>query len=404
VIPNSISTCACLALLLPLLSYAGEWVPIDEVVSDPAIPLVDPEFDEVDKRAAWQVGPTPNFDGKLLVGDVDPDNGDILDPLTGIPLSQGGSGLIIDSDLVEIAKTGNGPEWALGVAGGQIVYTKYDAQQRQSVARSTFDGSVWLSEILVNGQNRFTPKGSRFAPDPRPKAAYFGYVNGPMGIELRLAARILGLPFTERVSTQQLRGGNFLPGESAFITTSRSAPGEPYQAYMWDYDVDVLQPITFDSGSKRQSPEVWFAPDFGDDLVCVTNVTLGTFGVGRVYRRVDPLDNFNWVLEVEIESPNPAKPFVGSPRPFVFEGKSYIVFMAEGDPFTTDEADIWIADLDPDPITRFYRKVSNDEPGIRLDPETFVTTNGPIIYYSKASGSILNLRRAQTGIVPGGGP
>lgn len=393
-----------MALLLPLLAYADEWVPIDEVVSDPSIPLVDPEFDEVGNRTAWQVGPTPNFDGKLVVGDVDPDNGDILDPLTGIPLSQGGSGLIIDSDLVAIARTGNGPEWALSVSGGAILYTKFDDQNRQAVAQATFDGSVWVPEILVNGQNRFTPKGSRFPTDNRAKAAYFGFVQGPMGTELRLAARILGLPFTERVSTQQLRGGNFLPDESAFVTTARSAVGEPYQAYMWDYDVDVLQPVTFDSGSKRQSPEVWFAPDFNDDMVFVTNVNLGTFGAARVYRRVDPLDNFNWVQEVEIESPNPAKPFVGSPRPFVFEGKSYIVFMAEVDPITTDDADVWIADLDPDPLTRFYRKVSNDEPGVRLDPETFVTTNGPIIYYSKPSGNILTLRRAQTGLVPGGGP
>lgn len=391
---------AALAVLLPAICAADEWIPIDEVVSDPVIPLVDPEFDEVGNRVAWQVGPTPTFDGKLAVGDVDPDTGDILDPLTGIPLSQGGSGLVVDSNLVEIAKTGNGPEWALTVNGGQIVYTKYDDQDRVAVAYAAFDGANWVPQIMVNGQNRFTPKGSRFPDDVRAKVAYFGYVPGPEGVELRLAVRLLDLAFTERVSSQLLRGGNFLPGESAFITTARAAPGEAYQVYLWDYDVDVLQPITFDPGSKRQSPELWFAPDFGGDLVFSANVSLGTFGVGRIYRRVDPLDNFTWVLEVEIESPDPAKPYVGSPRPFVFEGKSYIVFMAESDPFATDEADIWIADLDPDPLTRFYRKVSGDEPGIRFDPETFVTNNGPIIYYSQPGGSILNLRRAQTGLVP----
>jgi hypothetical protein len=397
-----ISIAVALASLMPILSAADEWVPIDEIVSNPAIPLLDPEFDTVGNRVVWQIGPTLNFDGKLVVGDVDPDTGDILDPRTGVPLSQGGKGMVIDSNLVAIAKTGNGPEWALSVDGGQIVYTKYDAEQRVSVAYATFDGSTWVPQIMVNAQNRFTPKGSRFANDVSAAAAYFAFVSTPDGLDLRLAVRSLDLPSTEKVGAQLLRGGNFLPGGSAFISTSRAAAGKLYQVYVWDYDVRELRQITFDSGSKFQSPELWFAPDLGGDMVFATNVVHETFGVARIYRRLDPLDNFNWALEVEIESPDPTKPFIGSPRPFVFEGKSYIVFMTEAAPGFTGEADIWIADLNPDPLTRFYRKVSNDEPRVRFDPETFVTNNGPIIYYSRSQpgSQILNLRRAQTGLVP----
>jgi hypothetical protein len=395
---------AAAAALLPMLATADDWVPIDELVSDPTIPILDPEFDPVSNRVAWQIGPTLLFDGKLVVGDIDPDTGDILDPSTGIPLPQGGKGLIIDSNLVEINKTNNGPEWALSVDGSQIVYTKYDDQSRVSAAYATFDGTNWAPQIMVNGQNRFTPKGSRFANDPSAAAAYFAFVSTPEGPDPRLALRTLGMPETEIISRIILRGGNFLPGESAYMSITRRSASQLYQVFVWDYAAPVIRQVTFDTGSKSQSPELWFAPDLGDDMVFTTNVILENFSVARVYRRQDPLNNFNWALEVEIESPDPAKPYVGSPRPFVFEGKSYIVFMAEVDPTTTGEADIWIADLNPDPLARFYRKVSIDDgPLARFDPETYVTNNGPIIYYSRFNepgGGILTLRRAQTGLIP----
>ena len=185
------------AALLPMLSAADEGVAIDEIISDPASPLLDPEFDPVSNRVAWQIGPTLLFDGTLVVGDIDPDTGDILDPETGVPLQAGGRGLIIDSNLVEIAKTGNGPEWALSVDGGQIVYTKYDAENRVAAAYATFDGTDWVPQIMVNGRNRFTPKGSRFANDAEAKAAYFGFISTPEGPDPRLVMRTLGQPETE---------------------------------------------------------------------------------------------------------------------------------------------------------------------------------------------------------------
>ena len=38
---------AVFTLLPPIIVFAGEWVPVDEIVSNPNIPLVDPEFDEI---------------------------------------------------------------------------------------------------------------------------------------------------------------------------------------------------------------------------------------------------------------------------------------------------------------------------------------------------------------------
>jgi len=380
---------------------AQEWIPVDEVISNPAVSLADPEIDEVDNRVAWQLGPNFLVNGLLLVADVDADNGDFLDPLTGVPISEGGAGLVIDSDLVERDITGNGPEWALGLDGGQILYSKYNENMEPSLARARFDGQDWVTELLSSGQNRFTPEGSKDVDDDAPRAAYFGLVAG--GADVRLAVRILDLWFTERLAPMRTRGGNFLPDESAFLTTGDQGEG-PQQVFLFDYDVDKLDQITFDFGSKEQSPEPWYAPELGGGLVMLVVARLQNEAVARVYRRPDPADNLTWQRMVDIRSPNPDKPFVGAARPFVWEGRSYIVFLAEPTAdMTGPGGEVWIAGLTRNPFTRFYRKVSEDDDGnqVRFDPETFITTNGPIIYYSQATGGVIVQRRAQTGITPG---
>lgn len=394
---------ASLALSLSVTGavFAQDWIPVDEIISNPAVSLADPELDEVDNRVAWQLGPNFLVEGLLLVADVDPDNGDFLDPLTGIPISEGGAGLVIDASLVDRSLTGNGPEWALGLDGGQILYSKYNENQEPSLARAQFDGQDWVTELLPTGQNRFTPEGSKDVDDESPRAAYYGFIGG--GAEVRLAIRIIDLAFTERVAPVRTRSGNFVPDESAFVTTADAPPG-PQQIYLFDYDVDLLDQITFDNGSKQQSPEVWYAPEFGNDLAMVVVAQFPVGGVARIYRRTNPEDNLTWVRMVDIRSPNPDKPFVGAARPFVWEGKSYIVFLAEPMPGATGPGgEVWIAALSRNPMTRFYRKVSEDDDGnqVRFDPESFITTNGPIIYYSQATGGIIVQRRAQTGITPG---
>jgi hypothetical protein len=77
------------------------------------------------------------------------------------------------------------------------------------------------------------------------------------------------------------------------------------------------------------------------------------------------------------------------------------VFLVQPEPVTSTSAEVWISDLNPEPEQRFMRRVSAADPAdqdIRFDPETFVTTNGPIIYYSHVRDGLVVLRRAQTGL------
>jgi hypothetical protein len=381
-------------------AVADDFVPLDEIISPQGVPLADPEFDEVAKRVTWQLGPTSELPGILFVADVDPHTGAILDPLTGVGLTDGGSPLRIDEDLVPRSFTTNGPEWTLGVDGGQIVYTKFNTAGEMCVARARFDGLEWSSNILVLGSNRFTPKGSRFPSDTVPQVAYFGFVDGPQGVEARLASRNIDQPLSEIITPVRTGGGNYLPGERAFLTTAAPTGGRP-QVHVFDTDTGAFEQVTFDGGRKLQSPELWFAPDFEDRMLFVVNSRLATSGEARVFSRVSEDDNFTWERELSIESPSPDKPFIKSPRPFVFEGKSYIVFLVQPEPVTSTSAEVWISDLNPEPEQRFMRRVSAADPAdqdIRFDPETFVTTNGPIIYYSHVRDGLVVLRRAQTGL------
>ena len=135
-------------------------------------------------------------------------------------------------------------------------------------------------------------------------------------------------------------------------------------------------------------------------MAFVVNANFQTHNTARVYRRPDPADNFTWLPVADIRSPVPEKPYVKSPRPFVFENKSYIVFTLQPHPTLQDNAEVWISDINSNPDDRFYRRVSEDTTGNRFDAEPFTTTSRPIIYYCEITATQqIILHRAQTGLV-----
>lgn len=375
-----------------------EFVPDDPIVSNAVVSLLDPEFDQEGHWAAWQLGPTLLFEGILLVAKIDPATGEMLDPLTGLPLTAGGRGQAVDSGLVEFEFTGNGPEWASGLGGSQIVYTKYNENQEISIAKAQFDGTIWVPELLANGNNRFTPKGSKNPDDQIPTIAYFGFVQTPNGVEPRLGIRLLDFPSTERILDVPSGGGNFVPGESLFVTDAEGSDGTQ-QVFMYDYVSEQLEQISDEPGDKHQVG-IWRAPELADEFMIVAEAGLRA---ARIYREnPDQEGNPTWTPFANIESPNPAKPFIRAPRPFVHAGKSYITFMALISPNDRTDGEIWLADISPNAAARFTRRLSNDSPGEkRFDPEPFMLTDGPVVYYSAVladNPGINTIRRAATGL------
>ena len=374
------------------------FVPVDEVVTDPAIPVADPEFDEVGNWVTWQLGPNAQTGGLLIVAKLDPDNGDFLDPQTGLRLTEGGRGQIIDQDLVSRDLTKNGPEWATAAGGSRLLYIKMNANNEPSLAEAQYDGSRWTTQFLNDGENRFPPEGSKDLGDTAPRVAYFGFKNGDAGIERELATRLVDYAFTERVSPITLDGATFIPGDSAILGT---APADgTLQVMLWDYDVGTVEQITFDSGEKQQTPEAWRAPELGDDEMFVVQARYRTQTIGRVYRHETGNGGVPvWTQYMQIASPDPGKPFMRSTRPFVYQGKSYISFKVQQSRDDNLGVDFYITDLVQDYTQRLVRKISSDVFMYRYDQEIYTTSNGPVIYYSEVTPRGIHIQhRMQTGL------
>ena len=115
----------------------------DQIISDPAISIIDPEIDTINNRVAWK-----DLQGNLWLSTIDPKTAEL------IPVS--GQGELIDIDLAPINQVFQGPEWAHGSDGIEIVYTRVvNGKYHLSAARQT-TGGEWQTRLLQGGESRYT--------------------------------------------------------------------------------------------------------------------------------------------------------------------------------------------------------------------------------------------------------
>lgn len=359
----------------------AEFIVDDQIVSDPTISIVDPEFDPIGNRMVWQ-----DLNGNLWLADVDPVSGDI-NPSTG-------QGTLIDTGLALIQDTLNGPEWAYGGGTTNIVYTKRvgDLYQLGYAQDDTIGG--WMLTVPRRGYHRWRPFGtpaSNFSQAPR-----IAYLSAAQTPQKSLAWRNLNNWLSEGVFEEStVLGGRWVEHFDAFITTFIT--NSVRQVALIETATGTVYQLTNDPVPKFL-PYMWFAPELGE-LVFMTMIDKTSIGI---YRKISG----QWTNVYSFEIPS-TKQFVHSPEPFVSQGKSYIVTVAAdelGSPGNwlaqpQGPTEIWIAGIDQ--ANPFFRRVDDPaEEHNRLDPETFETTNGPVVYYTEKN-LILNkflLRRAATGL------
>ena len=115
----------------------GEFVPDDQIISDPSVSLVDLEVDQLNHRIAWQ-----SLRNELWVADLDMDTGAIT--------PTNGKGTLIDTNVAPLTSTLNGPEWAFGANGSMIVYTDQSVfGYNIAAARQKWTGE-WIGGGLKN--------------------------------------------------------------------------------------------------------------------------------------------------------------------------------------------------------------------------------------------------------------
>jgi hypothetical protein len=355
------------------------FVPVDDLISDPADSLPDPEFDNATNRIVWE-----HDDGsELWVADLNPNTGAIT-PIDG-------RGELIAVDVAPMGLAKNGPEWMVSSRGSEPLFSKRVGADWLVHRASRQVGGAWATTPVAGTEGGLGPIGSLDAGDPAPRVMYAR--TPPGGGPTDLFAREIDDPATEVVAPDPLDFPRWIPGQPS--VTAVSDRGAADMVVQWDTDTQTFADLTAD-GVDHGSVFFFNAPELGgEQLFFTTNASVRDEPQElQVWRRVGGV----WVANRRITMP-PAYPYVVSPEPFEFSGRSYVSYIASTEPLNSGNgrAVVYVASLIPG--NDVIRRVSDDGPMIRKDPESYTGGVRPWIYYSEitATGQRL-IHRCETGL------
>jgi hypothetical protein len=344
---------------------AQAWVPNETLVS-PQNDLLDPEYNQARAQFTWN-----DIDGKLWLGNIDRDTGMFYPP--------DGKAVLVDPDAMsydDVKKTANGPEWAWASGGDVVVYTKFTGRShttnnaRLATARERADGT-WSAGFLGPDLTRLAPYGSETARDPAPRITYVDKENNHYWREIddpATEARLDGTPQTVG-PIRHVRG--------ARAVVYKSPVNGVDQVLYRDLDTGVIEQLTFDAGAKDQM-WMWQAPEFNNEFVFMTLVDNTEL---RFYRKLAPpgTGTPQWTIIFSAFAARGMK--INSPEPFVYKNRSY-AFMAMIDRSNNFPSEIWISNMDASqPLFRLITDTTLLR--ARNDPEVFITSHGPRIYFNR---------------------
>jgi hypothetical protein len=363
--------------VLPTIpSVADPFVQVDEVVTPPGASLPDPEFDNDSQRVTWQ-----DWDGTgVWVADVDPSTGDLV--------PDDGRGQLIASGVATLGWGRNGPEWVQGPTGAELLYTRFFGGQAM-VVHATEGVGGWTSATVPGTFGAQSPIGSLDVGDVAPRVRYVVEDGGryeSWWADLSAPAAGGELPRT-------LRFARWVPGTRLLTGVSRE--GDIDQVFTIDVDTLAVEQVTT-SPIDKGSVFFFEAPELGGELLMYTTHAIIADNPDRVvvYRRIGGV----WTPIKEISTP-PGFPFVVSPEPFVWGGRSYVSFLATRGQFNFDngEGQVWLAALAPG--DDLLRRVSLPDAVVRKDPEPYAGGDRPWVYYSRIlAGGDRVIRRCELGL------
>ena len=315
-----------------------------------------------------------------------------IDPLTGDFIPADGKGVLVDTMAAFATEFGNGPEWALSQLGSQLVYTRYSLPtvpptpadpQTAELAVASQSGGVWLPMALDQGGKKQSPLATQDADDPVPLLQYQDLA------KVSTFWRVLDAPVTQtRVPVKGYNAGSrrWVSGTHKIILSARGqqdtlASGFK-SVFLYDTDTGALTQIT-NEAANNQGAMMWRAPEYGGDFVFFT-VRDGRQLV--VYRQVGSGDGpGSWAVIGTVDMPA-ATPYVWSPEYFIHNGRSYIFFQMNP---TNDSSDmtqpsrIGMVGILPENAGLVDLTPANAPERVRMDPEYFITAQGPFIYYNR---------------------
>jgi hypothetical protein len=380
---------ALIGMTLALMLAEAQQAVLPEIqVTTAAIP--DYEFDSARDGVFCQACNFGKGNARLVFGAADNTLWvGYVDFQTGAFLPPDGRGELIDTNAAAATDYGNGPEWTDSAAGSSFSYTQYapglpHSDQTASVAIATQGpGGVWSTSVLPNGAGRASPAGTLDPADPDPR------VNYVTSDKTAWYWRKLSQPGVEvLLPLSALTDGNsrrWVPGTRKIIFQGHP-PGDPQlrdQVFLYDTDSGELEQLSFNPQGVVAAM-MWRAPEFKNEYVFFTMAKFRQEIL--VYRKLPGADRvLRWTVVKTIAAP-PALPFFFSPEVFVHNGRSYIFTeVSSSSKFFDRTIPNQIAMSGVDPLRYDFRMLTNDTqtPRLRLDPEYFITAQGPYIYYNR---------------------
>jgi hypothetical protein len=340
--------------------------------------IIDYEFDTVDSLLTFV-----DTNNNLWVANVD--------PATGAFVPSNGQGTLVDTGAAQAITFGNGPEWVQAADGFHIIYTKYTpgsiySANTANVGYASQVKGKWKGGVLPHTVGFGEPIGNLSGTDAAPPVAFRNLTAA--GFQLYLQDVTGQAVATKIPNTIQSSGSDrFVPGLSELIYTEPVVSGSNsyHQVFTYDYDAKTTTQLT--TAPYNAGPVFMFqAPELNNDysFFTVLNEQRIVF-----YREVTSRSGgpSTWTPVSQITNPPGAPPYIWSPEPFSYKGKTYIFYQRSTNPDPEDfstPSQIWIASMDgtinkqiSDPtVTNVFRS----------DPEFFITSSqGPQIYYNRYS-------------------
>lgn len=321
--------------------------------------------------------------GNLWVGHVNVDTGGF------VPTN--GQGKLVDTNATPANVLGNGPEWMSLTKNSALVYDRWLDGKPHSFynacvgfANVTSDGS-WNAGCMSDSKGYVLPIGTFTQGDTKPMVSYQNFSQTSTNVYWRLAQDGAPQHFVFGPSNQTGVTRRWVVGTHKLFLTAPAPPdasGNVYrQAFLYDADGNTLQQLTFEPTNKT-SGFMWQAPDYDNSFLFFVRVGVSEVDVYKFKNNQGGQPSWQIVNTIFASSDNP---YIYSAEPFVYQGKSYIFFSVsatqEGHSVTPSQ--IAISNIDPN--APWYQELTSNVPDVRArrDPEYYITSNGPYLYYNR---------------------
>lgn len=320
-----------------------------------------------------------------------------VDPATGAFVPANGRGVKVDTDTALVTTYGNGPEWAFSALGSQLVYTKYLSGQDASddtagIGVATFVNGHWTAGMLDNSLKRISPIATLDLGTP---AAMIQYQDAA---KVKTFWRLASDGAAEHeISVKGYSAGarRWVPGTGKVILTGKAASGYN-QIFLFDTESGQTQQLTDENGNVSGAM-MWQAPEYDNEYVFF-GVLNGKMLV--VYRQLPDANGLPSWQAVQRNSLPAGFPYVWSPEYFVHNGRSYIFFQMNKTSVASSmskPSQIGMVGILPDNNSLVNLTPDTSTSRVRMDPEYYITAQGPFIYYNR-----YQLATPDTGPVPDG--